>query len=145
MLSFPRRRRGKDKRQPYSVPDITSFILLCQRDNHNSKYHPHSLYRCNKNTADSLYKQLFFILIQTYFIKSCTKTYNFFVFSTVSREVCTLFAAPIGTTVRLSAGTLLYFPQQLENAPATSDEELSHPTASAHATAHKRGRRRNAV
>ena len=35
MLSFPRRRRGKDNRQLYLVPDITSFILVCQRDNHN--------------------------------------------------------------------------------------------------------------
>ncbi|MBQ9543404.1 hypothetical protein, partial [Ruminococcus sp.] len=79
------------------------------------------------------------------FIKSCTKTYNFCTLFAVSRRVCTLFAAPIGTTVRLSAGTLLYSPQQLENAPDMSDEELSHPTATAHAKAHKRGRRRNAV
>ncbi len=34
MLSFPRRRRGKDNRQLYSIPDITSFILVYQRDNH---------------------------------------------------------------------------------------------------------------
>ncbi len=37
MLSFPRRRRGKDNRQLYSIPDITSFILVYQRDNHNMK------------------------------------------------------------------------------------------------------------
>ena len=34
MLSFPRRRRGKDNRQLYSIPDITSFILVYQRDDH---------------------------------------------------------------------------------------------------------------
>ena len=34
MLSFPRRRRGKDNRQLYSISNITSFILVCQRDNH---------------------------------------------------------------------------------------------------------------
>ena len=34
MLSFPRRRRGKDNRQLYLVPDITSFILVYQRDDH---------------------------------------------------------------------------------------------------------------
>jgi len=39
MLSFPRLRRGKDKRQLYSVPDITLFILVRQRDNHIKKYH----------------------------------------------------------------------------------------------------------
>ena len=32
MLSFPRR-RGKDNRQLYLVPDITSFILVYQWDN----------------------------------------------------------------------------------------------------------------
>ncbi len=37
MLSFPRRRRGKDNRQLYLVPDITSFILVYQRDDHNNK------------------------------------------------------------------------------------------------------------
>ena len=37
MLSFPRLRRGKDKRQLYSVPDITSFILVCQRDDRVNK------------------------------------------------------------------------------------------------------------
>ncbi len=37
MLSFPRLRRGKDNRQLYSIPDITSFILVYQRDNHNMK------------------------------------------------------------------------------------------------------------
>ena len=37
MLSFPRLRWGKDKRQLYSVPDITSFILVRQRDNHIKK------------------------------------------------------------------------------------------------------------
>jgi hypothetical protein len=38
MLSFLRLRRGKDKRKLYSVYDITSFILVRQRDNHNIKY-----------------------------------------------------------------------------------------------------------
>ena len=38
MLSFPRRRRGKDNRQLYLVPDITSFIWVCQRDNHIKKW-----------------------------------------------------------------------------------------------------------
>ena len=38
MLSFPRRRRGKDNRQLYLVPDITSFILVYQRDNHKEFY-----------------------------------------------------------------------------------------------------------
>ncbi|WP_294475290.1 hypothetical protein, partial [uncultured Ruminococcus sp.] len=38
MLSFPRRRRGKDNRQLYSIPDIKSFILVYQRDNHICQY-----------------------------------------------------------------------------------------------------------
>ena len=37
MLSFPRRRRGKDNRQLYSIPDIKSFILVYQRDDHIKK------------------------------------------------------------------------------------------------------------
>ena len=34
-ISLPRLRRGKDNRQLYLVPDITSFILVFQRDDHN--------------------------------------------------------------------------------------------------------------
>ena len=36
-ISFPRRRRWKDNRQLYSIHDITSFILVCQRDSHKRK------------------------------------------------------------------------------------------------------------
>ena len=41
MLSFPRRRRGKDNRQLYLVPDITSFILVYHRDNQINNYTLH--------------------------------------------------------------------------------------------------------
>ena len=41
MLSFPRLRRGKDNRQLYSIPDITSFILVYQRDDHINNYTLH--------------------------------------------------------------------------------------------------------
>ena len=37
-ISFPRLRRGKDNRQLYSTPDITSFILVYQRDDHITNY-----------------------------------------------------------------------------------------------------------
>ena len=34
MYCSPATGRGKDSRQLYSIPDITSFILVYQRDNH---------------------------------------------------------------------------------------------------------------
>ncbi len=37
-LSIPRRRRGIDNRQLYSIPYITSLILVYQRDNHKKQY-----------------------------------------------------------------------------------------------------------
>ncbi len=81
-----------------------------------------------------LYKHTIFDLTKIHFINCCTKTYNFCPFQTDIREVCTLFTVFIVTAERLSAETLLYSPQQLDNAPDMSVNEHPYPTASAPVT-----------
>ena len=56
MLSFPRRRRGKDNRQLYLVPDITSFILVYQRDDHII-YYDYPFSTPTENAVNTRYTQ----------------------------------------------------------------------------------------